>query len=849
MKRTSENGIALIATLMVMLLTSALVVGFTAMLLSDANQVSLDRGRNDAFYAAHSGMEQLTADLADLFFFDFSPTGNQVRALTDVPPPLPGVTFTRAGGGSGYRIMFDSTTGDPATGDPVATSRAIAAGPFQGLVGLITEYDIDVTGHLATGSEANLQRRLQTVALPAFEFGVFSDPPLSIFPGPVFDFGGRLHTNGDLFLAANSGVVLSDRTTAFGEVIRTHLSNGEPTTNRLGPVNVATAPGVFRDLARDEGSLEGTVGSAVNEPLWTNLSTGIYNSYITNGRTGARRLDLPIISDGGTPIDLLKRPPATESVASQILAQRYFTIAGVRILLSDTAAEISSLPTVTGDPPFPLGAVPFPGPLFPVCHRAGPFSWSDLWVATPGIVNGHLNHGDALGTCPAGGPGGPVSVAMSNGDPAGGATTALGSGLLGGFIKVEVQTSPGTWQDVTLDVINLGFSGRNLNPVDGCVAEPFPNAVLRLQRVKENNIQFPPCGIGSFTGTDYWPNVLYDTREGNLRDNIPVVQTTMFLGGVMHYVELDVTNLSRWLQGAIGVSGTGAMSQNGYVVYFSDRRNNKNAALEETGEYGFEDIVNPGSATGTPNGVNETGEDLNANGMLEVYGQFPAGFLGAAPLDNTARPTTLVTALLAKANRAILFRRALKLTNGGLGAVVMPGLTIVSESPVYIQGDYNAGGGAAFGEPNAATAVIADAVTLLSNSWDDWNSLQFPHNPGNRPATTTWYRTAIVSGKGLSFPRPGPADPQDFGTDGGLHNFLRYLESWSGKTLNYRGSLVSLSYNRQGTGTYKCCANVYSPPTRAYAFDVDFLDPNLLPPGTPMFRDINILGFTQVVRP
>ena len=29
------------------------------------------------------------------------------------------------------------------------------------------------------------------------------------------------------------------------------------------------------------------------------------------------------------------------------------------------------------------------------------------------------------------------------------------------------------------------------------------------------------------------------------------------------------------------------------------------------------------------------------------------------------------------------------------------------------------------------------------------------------------------------------------------------------RTLNYRGSIVSLYYNYQATGTYKCCDNVY----------------------------------------
>ena len=93
-----------------------------------------------------------------------------------------------------------------------------------------------------------------------------------------------------------------------------------------------------------------------------------------------------------------------------------------------------------------------------------------------------------------------------------------------------------------------------------------------------------------------------------------------------------------------------------------------------------------------------------------------------------------------------------------------------------------------------------------------------------------------------------PGTPaNDFGTDGGAHNFLRYLES--GGTVNYQGAIATFYYNRQAVGTYKCCNTVYGAPTRNYNFDTDFLDPATLPPLTPVFRDINALGFAQEIRP
>src|SRR3982751_5180598 len=105
-----------------------------------------------------------------------------------------------------------------------------------------------------------------------------------------------------------------------------------------------------------------------------------------------------------------------------------------------------------------------------------------------------------------------------------------------------------------------------------------------------------------------------------------------------------------------------------------------------------------------------------------------------------------------------LCRRALVLTRGvGIGATPvvadrLTGLTIVSENPVYVKGNWNAEvpAGIGFGGVNAATSIIADSVTLLSSNWTDSNSFNNPYNPNNRPAAAApgWYRLAIIAGKG-----------------------------------------------------------------------------------------------------
>ena len=560
------------------------------------------------------------------------------------------------------------------------------------------------------------------------------------------------------------------------------------------------------------------------------------------------------------PIDLIRRPQqnSNENTAKPLTyQQRFFSQAAIRILLSDTSADITNLPTVTATPaPLSLGAGTFNGANVAVSGAAA--------GATPLNMNPGSN---SVYKVPAGTP------------------------LLGGVIKIEQRTNaaPNTWTDITNQILGYGIVGRNLttlagawstaavntSPVCAEATTASPNAIIRLQRVRDIPSVNSPCGTvaGTTPGSDYWPLTLYDPREGNLRDAAPNGDNKYItLGGVMHYVELDINNLRKWLLGqAPYTTGTGPATRNdnGFIVYFSDRRGNRNGS-QETGEYGFEDNVNPSVTNGTPNDAMDSGEDLNtpqgATATFDNYGKVGAVIAGAAapyiggsgggrpwtPFDTSTSvsgtPVVPVGKLVPRANPQIFFRRALKIVNGG--TLPAEGLTIASENPVYVQGSYNnTTDNAAANDAHVPAAILADAVTVLSKDWNDIRSFNSPNAIAGRPGKTTGYRMAVVAGKTVSFPKPTWSTVEDFGTDGGAHNFLRYIEDWGGQTINYRGSIVSFFTSRQATGIYKCCTTVYGVPTRAFNFDVDFLLPSKLPPGTPMFRDVNTLTFRQLLRP
>lgn len=1000
MKRSltaNESGMAIVTALLVLMLASGLMAGMFAAVLADQRSHATDRDQSVAYAAAHAGLEKLTASLAGLFSTDFSPSAAQIAVIDDTPPTIDGFEYTAPGGvaGSGYQISFTPDPGPGAnTGNPLAFADTdITTGPFEGFKGLVTPYTITVTARSTTGnSEVRLRRELQTVAVPVFQFGIFGEKSLGFHAGPSFDFGGRVHTNERLYLANGNGNTLTfrDKITAFIEVVRNTLSNGVSIalTNHEGTVSIPRVIGGAAATYRNLASTESSGTTAAPWAGWKNLSEVTYATNIRTEATGAKQLNLPLASQGATPIDLIRRPEVLSDEAAVnplVFGQRYFAQASLRILLSDRSTDLTDLPTITagapvdlstlvvetGDPPVPLspradlfnaatgtsltrvnGNPANTPPLaitietdtdmngtwtseVPAWLRSITFSVGGVQFTCTGMtsttLSGCTHAAFPIGTVITftrgdGGAGTTVTTtAVSNAnaditlpgfttaqkivatraffvgedvvtctgfsatqllgcswstaaggdladdDPVySGASTDPGTALLHGFIKIEKKDAGGVWTDVTMEILNLGFAAANQQ--GAACGDPTPNAVIRLMRIRDNGM---PTGTGctdgatayatSLTATDFWPNTLFDAREGNTR--LLATSAGMNVGGVFSYVALDVDNFRRWVAGTIGTTGTDALNNNGYIVYFSDRRgdhneNDPDTPDIETGEYGFEDSINPAAEVWAKTNALETGEDFNENETLETYGETPHALVGFGNaiaqmgFDSVSRPWTSVARLYSgrgRLARPVLFRRALKVINGGMVGAVnnvpAAGFTVTSENPIYIQGNFNATTASVTAEPNVATAMIGDSITLLSNAFTDSITFLHPNHETNRNATTTSYRFAMTTGKSIMFPKPVAWGVAELGSDGGVHNFMKMIEDWGGQTLRYRGSMVSLYYSRQAIGIYRADANVYGAPTRGYNFDTDFLVPALLPPGTPMFRDINTLKFRQILRP
>lgn len=89
MNQHNERGTALIAAMLITMMVSALLVGVTTQVVSDNRTRYADRERTQAFYGAQAGLEQLVANVGNLFTTNYAPTTAQIDALATTPPSLP----------------------------------------------------------------------------------------------------------------------------------------------------------------------------------------------------------------------------------------------------------------------------------------------------------------------------------------------------------------------------------------------------------------------------------------------------------------------------------------------------------------------------------------------------------------------------------------------------------------------------------------------------------------------------------------------------------------------------------------------------------------------------------------
>ena len=177
-------------------------------------------------------------------------------------------------------------------------------------------------------------------------------------------------------------------------------------------------------------------------------------------------------------------------------------------------------------------------------------------------------------------------------------------------------------------------------------------------------------------------------------------------------------------------------------------------------------------------------------------------------------------------NYGVRLRNGADLASSDSSAPEIKGLTVVTDQALYIQGDYNKDDNS--GNDWRPASVIADSLNVLSNNWGDGNS-----NKGldHRTASSTEINTAFMAKTDYTGGIEG-ADGRNRGNyNGGLENYPRFHEKWSGQSLTYKGSFVSLGKPKHVDGKWE--DQSYGAPIRNWSYDERFKRPRLVTSSEP----------------
>jgi Tfp pilus assembly protein PilX len=249
------------------------------------------RHATQTLHAAEAGIEDAYRQIKIATATKANPGLNPDGSITLTHPVIADHTFTTL---TAVPLFFKDD--NPTVVDEKA--QTIASGALVGLNSFAQNYLVtsEVTG--PNGSRAKLVQVLQMGFAPLFQFAVYYNEILEIFPGQTFTIVGRAHSNNHVYIG-NSTTQVDSFLTSAQNIYRNRLNDGSTPAS----AKIKDAAGVYQNLTKDHNAAD-----------WTTWAINTYNGRVRDSAIGGTNLSLPLgiqpheiieqgqVSDVGTPL-------------------------------------------------------------------------------------------------------------------------------------------------------------------------------------------------------------------------------------------------------------------------------------------------------------------------------------------------------------------------------------------------------------------------------------------------------------------------------------------------------------------------------------------------------------------
>jgi hypothetical protein len=813
----SEQGYAMVMISIVSVVLFSLLAA--SLTITNISKLSTDAyvNANSTFYAAESGLNRRAQDLRSKFVGYARPSGTS--PIDQMQSCLTGAASTQGDGDFGCtnysfhssspsgKAVVTSNGGSMATTDrddsqtyvsstfvlenpaniPAANYPQVSIIPFGDLYAGMSmqEYTYQVSSSAKTLNAINSNNTDQTVLqmnfkarlVPLFQFAAFYDGDLEILPGPAMVLSGPVHSNGSLYLGGNNSLTIQGAVTSVGSIYNKRKNDNSTYVDNV--VRIATsAPGVI-PIETTSLLTANNQEATVDALLPTNLST----TFGTKVQSGVDLVTVPQIgflskTDTAQP-DGIGSYYGKADLRIEYQPNRSIPLAVTTIKTGVTGADSSTCAglDISSDRNAKDKLV---------CAK---LTQAQLWsLRQPVLVKASTINERALA------PTGQNFAAVPTA-----ANVATAIALQKAIVRSSALLDFSNINTPITAAILPGLSATELTPFIGSTPKQIAN---------QAGYFYIPAPIQIYNGF-----INNRERMGGAGTDIGMLQT-------------NLKSLVFWNRDNVVVSASNLDTSQDEVL--------------------FQRLQNP-LATGSKYATvcNGGGSDPRSNSLqclgLATKDTSEGGLAIHATVNTTtaANPTAAPTYAAGQSPYGFAF----------VAGSNLPGtLTIASDQAVYLQGDYNyydstnttdpsnnvvthpynmsnkipANGG--LKEPSA---VLADSINILSNNCNlpasTTDRLNCGINGVQNAALNTSMNVAFLAGTDVTVP--------GVSYNGGLENYPRFHEDWTGQTLLYRGSFVSLGTAQNVSGIW--ANQVYTPPARDWNYDLSFNDAANLPPLTP----------------
>src|SRR5256712_4834313 len=423
----------------------------------------------------------MTNDFSKLFAKTSNPTSAQLSNIaTSYPTELTN---------EGFRFN-QSLSVDAATNSGTVT---IQSGPLSGLVACVTPYILNSTAtQTATGAQVSLQRKMNNYLVPIFQFGMFSNEDIELYPLPAMAINGRVHANGNIYASASISLTFQAKVTTANEFITDNWRNGTALGYHnvfmtVGGINVpitmgsmVNGPNIPGTTAGQRGyspgSPNGTINSAWDTTSVKSAASGVANQFgwqLITRSTGGASLRLPMELEGSPSRELIKRkmPNDTQTLSDS----RFHNKAEIRILIDDESPSTTDAAGIPASQGVRLSTFdPIPLPDQAVAANGGRALWrisdsgSYLDTSTTCVLQRILSSPTPTPTqalTVRGAKSTTQSLTLHRT-----ATKIPGGAGITGRVLIQIIDANGNTYDITQQILSMGMT------------EGEPNAIVTLQR-------------------------------------------------------------------------------------------------------------------------------------------------------------------------------------------------------------------------------------------------------------------------------------------------------------------------------------------------------------------------------